>query len=1113
MTMRLSLSRKILLAFAILISFFMAQGFLLYSALNRFQGYNKDMHLVREFQFVIHLLESTDNSGSGAGPGSTEKFDKGYRQGKELLVRMNGLEDRLARKEQVHLLEAGEYLDNYRQAYLELSELHGKTSSLHKAALTLYYAIEQGHIELPPEISAQLFPLLLELYSIEEEVLDDHDVTLIPELKKLAAQIAALTAEKGIVEPVLALTGIAEQSYLNSLALQERTAFLQDTAAHFYAFTDEILAELNRDIDRMQIRLTWLMVGLLASALLLSLLLYLVARSYFMTFLRNQRTAITAIEEGRYDYPLPPKLPADELGDLARFTKDMAGSLQQSAEEIRTSQLRLRESEEHVRLILNSATEAIYGLDREGLCTFCNRSMLDILGFEREEEVLGQNVHTMIHHHRSDGSAYFWDECMAHHSFLQDRVIHSDNEVFFRRDGSSFPAECWAHPISSNGEVSGAVVTFIDITQRKAAQQALQNSEQLYRTLIENIDLGINLIDKEHTIIMSNSAQGRLIGRNPEGLRGKKCYREFTKKEQVCTPCHGARAMATRQPQEAVTTAGISDDGSPLCVRVKAFPVFDDQESVTGFIEVVEDVSHKLKAERELAEEKERLAVTLRSIGDGVIATDTAGRIVLINKVAEELCGWSLADATGRPVHEIFRIINEKSGKSCESPVDRALATGMIVNLANHTLLIARDGTRHSIADSGAPIRDRDSNIIGVVLVFRDVTEKNRIEEELFKSKKLESIGILAGGIAHDFNNILSAILGNINLVRHIIAPGEKRAHTFLEEAEKASLRAQNLTQQLLTFSKGGEPVRKTASMIEIIKDSTEFVLRGSGIKYIYDLPPGLWPVDVDPGQISQVVQNLVLNARHAMPGGGTLRVGCRNVTPEGDKPPILQRDRRFVMVDIADTGIGIPANIIDNIFDPYFSTKKEGSGLGLSICHSIIDKHEGHIAVRSEQGKGTVFTFYLPAVEASEIRDQEAMHGEQVLAAHDITVLVMDDDEQVRTIASAMLSHLGCTVLLAEDGEQALAIYRAHMDKGLSIRAVIMDLTIPGGMGGREAVRELLKIDPAARVIVSSGYSTDPVMAHYGAHGFRGAIVKPYQLKELSRTITEVIAGGQDLN
>ncbi|MHB8809152.1 MAG: PAS domain-containing hybrid sensor histidine kinase/response regulator [Desulfobulbaceae bacterium] len=1108
--MYLSLSRKILLAFAILISFSLVQGLFLYSALHRFQDYNRDIHLVRGFQFVIHLLESTANSGFGAGPSSTEQFDKGFREGKELLTRMDGLEDRLAQKEQVHLLEAGEYLDNYRQAYLELSELHGKTSSLHKEALNLYYAIEQGHITLPPEISSQLFPLLLELYSIEEEVLDDHDVTLVPELKKLAEQIAALTSESSIIGPVRALTNVAEQSYLNSLALQERAVFFQDTAAHFYTFTDEILAALDRDIDRMQRRLTWLMGGLLVSALLLCLLLYLAARSYFMTFLRNQRTAITAIEQGRYDYPLPANLPGDELGDLARFTKEMAGSLQQSAEEIRTSQLRLRESEEHIRLILNSAAEAIYGLDREGCCTFCNRSMLDILGFADEAELRGKNIHDIIHHHYPDGNTYPWEQCMGHHSFIQGRETHSDNEVFFRRDGSSFPAECWSHPIRSNGEVSGAVVTFIDITQRKTAMQALRNSEQLYRTLIENIDLGINLIDKEYTIIMSNSAQGRLVGRDPADLRGKKCFREFTKKEQVCVPCHGATAMATRRPQEAITTAGVREDGSPLCVRVKAFPVFDDQESVSGFIEVVEDVSHKLEAERELAEEKERLAVTLRSIGDGVIATDTAGRIVLINKVAEELCGWSLAEATGRPVHEVFRIISEKTGDPCESPVDKALATGMIVNLANHTLLIARDGTLHAIADSGAPIRDRDSRIIGVVLVFRDVTEKNRIEEELFKSKKLESIGILAGGIAHDFNNILSAILGNINLVRHIIAPGEKRAHTFLEEAEKASLRAQGLTQQLLTFSKGGEPVRKTASIIEIIKDSTEFVLRGSGIKYIYDLPPDLWPVDVDPGQISQVMQNLVLNARHSMPGGGTLRVGCRNVRPEEDKPPILEQGRRFVMVDLTDTGIGIPANIIDNIFDPYFSTKKEGSGLGLSICHSIIDKHQGYIAVRSEQGKGSVFTFYLPAAEPAAVPEQQAAHGEQALAAHDMTVLVMDDDEQVRTIAAAMLSHLGCRVLLTEDGEEALAVYRAQMESGQPVGAVIMDLTIPGGMGGREAVRELLKIDPTARVIVSSGYSTDPVMAHYNEHGFCGAIVKPYQLQELSRAITQAIAAGR---
>jgi len=513
------------------------------------------------------------------------------------------------------------------------------------------------------------------------------------------------------------------------------------------------------------------------------------------------------------------------------------------------------------------------------------------------------------------------------------------------------------------------------------------------------------------------------------------------------------------------------------------------------------EIEVRTQAEKELTAEKERLAVTLRSIGDGVITTDTECRIVMINRVTEELTGWTQEEAAGQPLSEVFRIINEKTGRPCANPAEKVLKQGKIVGLANHTALIARDGTRRSIADSGAPIRDPQSNIIGVVLVFRDITRQLQMEEEVLKVKKLQSVGLLAGGIAHDFNNLLAAILGNINLAcRHL--QKESKEYHLLQEAEKASRRASDLTQQLLTFSKGGDPVKKVSSVKDLIHDSAEFVLRGSNVACHYAIPDDLWLVDIDTGQISQVIQNLILNARHAMPEGGTIDIRCSNVSDVGEEKLPGLKDTRYIKIVIQDTGTGIPDMIIDKIFDPYFSTKDEGSGLGLAITHSIITKHDGHIQVHSTEGEGTSFTIYLPAV-AQQIHDLP--HQQGVTLRGEGRIMVMDDEEMLLDVAAQMLMHLGYEVIQVRDGIEALKRYRELQEAGTPVDAVIMDLTIPGGMGGKEAVRKILEMDPEAKVIVASGYSNDPIIANYSRYGFRAAITKPFDLQQISRALANL--------
>lgn len=503
---------------------------------------------------------------------------------------------------------------------------------------------------------------------------------------------------------------------------------------------------------------------------------------------------------------------------------------------------------------------------------------------------------------------------------------------------------------------------------------------------------------------------------------------------------------------------------------------------------------------QELSKEKERLAVTLRSIADGVITTDKAGRVVLVNKAAERLTGWSREEAAGRSLPEIFRIFDEQDRKQCPDPVKRILDAGAVACTATSCVLTARNGQERYIVVNGSPIRDEQSRVIGVVLVFSDVTDKLMVEKELVKIQKLEMVGVLAGGIAHDFNNILMGILGNINLVS-LSLTADHKAFTLLKEAEQAALQAKKLTGKLLAFARGGEPVKEVSSLREVIAEEVDFVLRGSNVVCHRAIPEDLWPAAFDKGQIGQVFQNLIMNARQAMPEGGTIEVRCENrVLPAGQAEPLPPGN--YLEITIADQGCGIPPHSLDKIFDPFFSTKNGGSGLGLAIAHSIVAKHKGRIMVSSTEGQGARFTVYLPAAAAKKAQEEK----KDIDPGGGGLVLIMDDEDTVRGVVASMLEFLGYEVMQAKDGQEAIDIYARHLDSAAPVDVVIMDLTIPGGMGGAKAVREVLALHPTAKVIVSSGYSEDPIMAGYRQYGFSGAIAKPYQMRELAQTIRDVL-------
>lgn len=506
-----------------------------------------------------------------------------------------------------------------------------------------------------------------------------------------------------------------------------------------------------------------------------------------------------------------------------------------------------------------------------------------------------------------------------------------------------------------------------------------------------------------------------------------------------------------------------------------------------------------LKAQSEIDEAHERYVELYNAAPVGYITSDPAGGVVMVNQTIAEMLRTTMKDLKKGGMARFCKD-QDAFYLHCRKALKKKRG------VSSELYLLTDDGVGfwasiESKAFLPGPKTEADGQIRSIII---DISEKKQLEEELRRTQKLELVGVLAGGIAHDFNNILGAIMGNVELAKRYVGPGSK-AYSRLMDAVEALLRARDLTTQLLTFARGGDPIRMATSLGTLIKDTIKVALHGSSVKCSFDIPDDLWMGDVDPGQMSQVLQNIIINARQSMPDGGVVDICCGNVS-SGEKEDERLSAGEYVRIVVSDEGYGIHEKYLDQIFDPYFSTKPGGSGLGLAICHSIIQKHNGRISVWSEPGKGTSFTLYIPAAtrEAQQVPFAEAVQPDGTLRA--ARILVMDDEIGIRKMLKEMLSVLGQEVLLAKDGREAISIYGAQQEKGVPIDLVIMDLTVPGGMGGKDAVQEILKINPEAKVVVVSGYSQDPVLAHYQEYGFQAALGKPFQLDKLEGMLEKVL-------
>ena len=694
------------------------------------------------------------------------------------------------------------------------------------------------------------------------------------------------------------------------------------------------------------------------------------------------------------------------------------------------------------------------------------------------------------------------------------------------------------------GNPKNILGSMVDITERKQAEEALKESEERFNKAFHASPNPMAVVTLENgRIIDVNEAYSRVTGLKREDIIGKTALE------------HNLWANPEQRKvfYSIINSEGRLDDFEVL-LRTKSGEIrtllFSAEKitlrGVPSLVTAAIDITERKEAEERI----NRLNLTLRSIRNvNQLITREKDRDLLIQSVCDSLVisrsfnsAWIvLLDEKQQPVawagakitkefpalvklirqnkmpHCVVKALKQKRVVVTEDPhrmCQGCPALGDDTDIGSMTIRLEIEGKIYGVFCTSIPkklIYDKEEISLftevatDIAFALRDidlVAANELLVQERLQVARLESIGTLAGGIAHDFNNLLTGIMGNIGLVKTYISPSDA-TFEMLDEAERAALRARDLTRQLLTFARGGKPIKKPINTFELIKESAEFALRGSKTKLELSLPDDLWPIEADEGQVSQVINNLVINADEAMPSGGTLKIHAENLAFKKTTALPLQSGN-YVLIDIKDSGIGISPEHLQRIFEPYFTTKQRGSGLGLTTAYSVVKNHGGTITAESVQKKGSTFHIYLPATK-------RAVKGGKKLTVVDSgqaggKVLIMDDEEIIRKMLTNMLGMAGYTVEVSADGAEALEKYKQAKESGDPFNAVIMDLTVPGGMGGKEAMKKLLAIDPKATVIVSSGYATDSIMSDFKKYGFKAVIAKPYSVRQLRESLSSIL-------
>lgn len=752
----------------------------------------------------------------------------------------------------------------------------------------------------------------------------------------------------------------------------------------------------------------------------------------------------------------------------------------------------LRKSEENYRLVSENIPVAVYSAlpDENSTSLFISGRIKELTGYMGKQflddpALFGEIVHV---EDRDD----VWRSIEEHRKRkgpldIEYRIKAKDGTVKWIRDK--------ANPVlGENGEVIRIDGFMEDISKRKLTKIALRESEVSKRSILATAPIGIGLV-RERKIIWASDKFYVMLGYTKGELEGKNARVVYASDEEYERVGRQKYANIRKSGTGEIETRWRRKDGRVIDVLLRSSAI-NRSDLSKGVTFTALDITDRKRMEGALRESEEKYKGIIDNIQIGISVINPKMEIISINSQMKEW--FPSIDVSKKPTCYVAYNDPPKRKICPYCPTIETLKDGLVHESVSQTSS-SKEIKNYRVVSS--PIRDSKGNVIAAVEMVEDITEKLRMETELLKQEKLESLGVLAGGIAHDFNNILLSLIGNISLAKNESQEGSE-LRELICEAERAAERAKSLTHQLLTFSKGGAPVMETKTIDGVIRETAEFVLHGTRARCGFSIADDLHAVDVDEDQISQVINNMVINAVQSMPSGGLIHIEAQNVSldAEGDLPP---GSGEYIRIAIKDHGIGIPDEHLKKIFDPFFTTKESGNGLGLSSCYSIINRHGGHIHVESEVGRGSTFSIYLPT---SKRKQKKTRGTEDLIETGGGKILVVDDEEPIRKLTNKMLKKLGYKADVVSNGFQAIKHYQKAMRISRPYDAVILDLTVPGGLGGREIVEQLYQIDPGVKAIVSSGHSNDPILADYKTSGFCQRLVKPYKVEDLSRVLKQIL-------
>ncbi len=762
----------------------------------------------------------------------------------------------------------------------------------------------------------------------------------------------------------------------------------------------------------------------------------------------------------------------------------------------------LEQNQQENRKLHESMMDGFVYIDMTGKIRDFDESYRQMVGYTNEE--LLQMTYVDLTPERW----HAFEQGIVEDQILRKGYSEVYEKEYRKKDGTVFPVELRTFLIKDEGSGNHGMWAIVrDISRHRQAQEALRASESRFKDLVEKSSVGDFLI-QDGVLKYVNSRLAEILGYRVEELVDKKGLKDITFPEDL---------PLMEEDLCRSTSAGTGSvhcefrilRGSQEIRNVEVYGSYTTYQGKPAVIGTMLDITDRKRTEDEQKKSEEKFRSIFQRSPIGKYLYDANGHLVIMNQACLDLFG--VVDPQEVKHFDLFQDPNLPPGAK------EKILNGEVVRYeTEYDFGLVRSKGLYQTTKTGtlsldvviSPLSLESSSECGFLVQVVDLSVRKRTEEELLKLKKLDAAGVLAGGVAHDFNNLLSIIMGNIDIVRMDL-PSDHPFVTILEDAANAAVRAKELTRRFITFSSSGAPLKRPSNLKKMLEDSVVLLLSGSNVEQRSSVPVDLWRVAVDEKQIRQAITNVILNAREAMPNGGMITIHAQNIditAKDGQILPTLS-EGRYVKISIKDQGRGIHPDHLERIFDPYFSTKERGSekgiGLGLTIAHSVFRRHGGHIEVKTDEGVGTTVDIYLPAsLESRETSVPEAKEN----IPERRRILAMDDEERMLDCIRKMLLRMGHEVEVASNGEQAIQKYLEAYEQGKPFDLVILDLTVKGGMGGRETIAMIRKIDPYVNAVVSSGYSHDSIMSDYLQYGFKDALAKPYDMKELEEFLSKVL-------